>query len=298
MTGWSSENRSIRLSAVLIVQNEARHLNELLPQLGFADEVVIVDGGSHDDTAAVARRHGARVVARPFDHFAAQRNFAARQARGQWILSLDADERPAPGFAGQLPRVLATTCCAALRVPIRSRIFGRTLRYSGTQDDDPIRLFRRGRAVWRGEVHERLHVYGRIGRLRHGLMHDTLPTLAAFLTKMHRYTALEAAARTARGQAPRRGAAWWAPCREVFRRLVWKHGWLDGPAGWAFCLLSGLSEWVLQRRHQQQWQARLAAQHRARVEAWAPALFDGTTRPASAAPPMRLPIGSLQGGRR
>jgi len=81
------------------------------------------------------------------------------------------------------------------------------------------------------------------------------PPGRAFLAKMHRYTMLEARGRVAAGRAPRRGDAWIAPAREVFRRLVWKRGFLDGPEGWAFCLLSGLSEWVLADRHRRYWRA-------------------------------------------
>jgi hypothetical protein len=100
-----------------------------------------------------------------------------------------------------------------------------------------------------------LQVTGRVGRLCHGLEHETLPNLHAFLAKMHRYTMLEAEARVAAGRPPRRRDAWIAPIREVVRRLVWKQGILDGPQGWAFGLLSGLSERVLADRHRRLWEA-------------------------------------------
>jgi hypothetical protein len=95
-----------------------------------------------------------------------------------------------------------------------------------------------------------------VGRLDAWLEHDTLPDLHAFLVKMERYTTLEARARVAAGRAPRGRDRWLAPSREIFRRLVWKQGVLDGPAGWAFSLLSGLSEWVLADKHRQCWEAR------------------------------------------
>ena len=82
-----------------------------------------------------------------------------------------------------------------------------------------------------------------------------MPDLHAFLAKTHRYTSLEAHARVAAGQRPSRRDAWIAPPREVIRRLLWKQGLLDGPEGWAFCLLSGLSEWILARGHRRLWQA-------------------------------------------
>ena len=118
-----------------------------------------------------------------------------------------------------------------------------------------MRLFRRGSARWVGSVHEVLRVSGRVGRLRGWLEHRALADLDAFLVKMRRYTTLEAKGRVAAGRRPRRHQAWIAPAQEVFRRLVWKQGFLDGPAAWAFCLLSGLSQWVLAREHRRLWEA-------------------------------------------
>lgn len=243
------------ITAAIIALNEAQNLAELLPRLAWVDEIVVVDGGSADGTAAIARSHGCLAALRPFDGFAEQRNQALKLATGDWILSIDADERPTPRLAAEIRKRIASNRHAAFRVPIRSRIFGRPLRFCGTQDDWPLRLFRRQGARWVGRVHEVLQITGRLGRLRHGLEHETLPSLHAFLAKMHRYTMLEAEARVAAGRPPRRWDAWIAPVREVARRLVWKQGILDGPQGWAFCLLSGLSERVLADRHRRLWEA-------------------------------------------
>ena len=249
--------RSPRITAAIIARNEERNLAELLPQLQRMDEIVVVNGGSVDGTLDVACAHGCRVDSRPFDNFADQRNHACRLATGDWILSIDADERPTPRLLAEIRRVTAAGDRAAYRVPIRSTIFGRPVRYGGTQDDRPLRLFRRSRACWRGSVHEVLHVDGPTGLLQGWLEHVTLPDLHAFLAKVHRYTMLEARARVQAGRAPCPCSTFLAPAREVFRRLVWKWGLLDGPAGWAFCLLSGLSEWLLAMRHRYLWHDRL-----------------------------------------
>jgi hypothetical protein len=144
----------------------------------------------------------------------------------------------------------------AFRIPIRSRIFGRPFRFSGTQDDRPIRLVRRTSAYWDGDVHEILRTTGPIGAMTGWLDHVTMPDLQTFLSKMDRYTRLAAEGRVAENIPPRWFSAWVMPPREVFRRLIWKFGFLDGPEGWAFCLLSGLSEWVLTTRHRSLWARR------------------------------------------
>ena len=217
--------------------------------------MIVVDGGSSDRSVAIAERGGAKTFRRPFDTFAVQRNFALAQSKCDWCLSLDADERPTPAMMREVRRKISQTTTNAFRVPIRSTIFGRRFRYCGTQDDRPIRLFRRDAAQWQGDVHEVLQVSGRVAPLTHSLEHFTLPNLPSFLAKMNRYTALEASARVAANRAPRRHAPWSAPLVEVFRRLVWKHGWLDGPEGWAFCALSGLSAHVLAARHRRLWES-------------------------------------------
>ncbi len=246
---------SIQLTAAVIAMNEAANLAALAESLRWVDEVLLVDGGSTDGTAELAARLGMRVAHRTFDNFANQRNYALQQARGEWVFSLDADERPTPALARAVRESIGGIRFAGFRVPIRSRIFGRAFRFSGTQDDRPIRLVRRSAAWWEGAVHEVLCVAGRVGTLPYWLEHETIPTLACFLAKMHRYTHLEAEERVAAGRRPRRMEAWLAPPAEVVRRLCVKWGVCDGPEGWAFALLSGLSAWVLARRHWQLWQA-------------------------------------------
>jgi glycosyltransferase involved in cell wall biosynthesis len=243
------------ISVICITLNEERNLPGLLDRLNWADEVVVVDGGSRDATCAVARSRGARVCQRPFDNFARQQNFALSLARGDWVLSLDADERPTTEMIAEIRQRVRDTRYDAFRVRIRSSIFGRVMRFSGTQDDRQVRLVRRGQARWQGEVHETLETTGAVGQLHSWLDHDPLPNLAAFLTKMHRYTTLAAEARVAGNRAPRGADAWLSPAREVFRRLIWKQGLCDGPEGWCFCLLSGLSEWVLAHKHRRLWNA-------------------------------------------
>lgn len=241
------------ITAALITLNEQHELPGLLSQLDWVDEVVVVDSGSVDQTVAVARESGCRVAVRRFDDYATQRNYALQMARGDWILSMDADERPTRRLVTEIRRCLSDPSFDAFRVRIRSRIFGRRFRFSGTQDDCPVRLFRRGTAAWRGGVHERLCVRGPVGQLRGWLEHETLGDLAEFLQKMNHYTAIEVRDRAGRAEAPRRHEIWTAPLLEIGRRLIWKLGLLDGPQGWAFGLLSGLSAWVTAVRHRKSW---------------------------------------------
>ncbi|MEJ2626465.1 MAG: glycosyltransferase family 2 protein, partial [Pseudolabrys sp.] len=86
----------MRLSVIIIAQDEAANIGECLDSVAFAEERIVVDGGSRDDTVAIAQGKGARVESRPFAGFGAQKNFALSLATGEWVLSLDADERVSP----------------------------------------------------------------------------------------------------------------------------------------------------------------------------------------------------------
>jgi glycosyltransferase involved in cell wall biosynthesis len=252
------------ISVAVIALNEESHLGRLLPQLDWADETIVVDGGSSDRSVAIARSYGANVVERAFDVFANQRNAALDAARGDWIFFIDADERPTPRLVDEIRDRIATERCDGYRVPIRSTIFGRRFRFSGTQNDVPLRLMRRGSGRWGGSVHERFAIAGPVGKLTAHLDHFTLPTVAEFRRKMQRYTTLEAEARVSRRQSPKLRDAWLRPALETFRRLVWKQGWLDGLEGWKFCALSGYSEWVLARKHRELWRSNCEAQDKSR----------------------------------
>ena len=168
------------ITVALITRNESANLRDLLPQLGWADQVVVVDSGSTDDTVDVARSHGCCVAVHSFDNFARQRNRALDLSRSDWVMSLDADEGPTARLVGEIRRAVARDRYAAYRVPIRSEILGRPVRRGGTQDDRPIRLFRRDAAHWVGDVHEVLEVNGRVSELSGWLKHRTLATYAAF----------------------------------------------------------------------------------------------------------------------
>src|SRR5205823_5804732 len=114
----------------------------------------VVDGGSTDRTAAVARKLGAVVIHRPFDHFAAQRNAALAAARSDWVFFIDADEQPTPALVAEVRRSLHRPGHCGYRVPVRSTVLGRRFRFSGTQNDAPLRLVRRDAGSWVGSVHE------------------------------------------------------------------------------------------------------------------------------------------------
>ncbi len=249
----------MRLSVVLIVKDEEAALPACLESVrDLADEIVVVDSGSKDATIAIARQYHARVLERPFEGFGRQKQFAIDQARGAWVLSIDADERVTPRLAEEIRRI--TSSPDADRPPagtpggrsgpngyeIRREVWflGHRLRFGGMQRDRVLRLFRRGRArVTTSSVHERIELDGPIGRLRGALEHHTHRSVERYLEKANLYSSLAAADGRARG----RRFHWWMhlrPAWEMLRRLVLLGGILDGHAGFLYAGLSAYSAWL------------------------------------------------------
>src|ERR1700730_374560 len=146
-----------RLSAIVITKNEAGNIADCLDGLAFCDERIVVDSGSDDGTVDIAGRKGARVVTREWQGFGPQKNFALSLATGDWVLSIDADERVTPELAAAIKAAVAGSRAGGLELPRVSSFCGRQMRHSGWYPDYVLRLFRRGKARFDGAVvHERV----------------------------------------------------------------------------------------------------------------------------------------------
>jgi glycosyltransferase involved in cell wall biosynthesis len=235
---------SPRISALIVARDEAENLADCLASLSWVDEtIVVVDALSQDATEAIARSLATRVVVRTFDDFAHQRNASLEIATGDWVFAVDADERATPELAGEIRRTLAdvSKTQSGYRVPIRSVVLGQTFRYSGTQHDLPLRLFRREQGRWVGTVHETVELSGSVGQLAGHLTHRTIPDMQTFLRKINHYTTLEAIKFHREGRPFRLLDLTIRPFWTFFKLYLGKQGFRDGLEGLAFCALSGLS---------------------------------------------------------
>lgn len=237
----------IKLSLIIIAQNEEEDLGACLTSAReVADEMIVIEGGSTDRTAARAASLGARVVPHPFQGFVEQKEFALEQAQGEWVLSLDADERLSPELAreiidkvkGRPPEV------EGFLVSRWVEFLGRRLRHGGLAKERLLRLFRRRSAHFTGgQVHERVEVQGPLGLLKYPIWHRPYRDLSEYLEKLDRYT--ELAARQA-WQDGRRFRTWDHAVLplEFAKRYLFQGGCLDGGPGFVWCALSSLSAWI------------------------------------------------------
>jgi glycosyltransferase involved in cell wall biosynthesis len=179
-----------KLSVTLITRNEAADVGEALDTLAWADEIIVVDAESTDDTAAIARRCGARVVVRPWPGYVAQKNFAASLAAHDWILSIDADERLTPALTGEIKALMAgAPGHAGYRIPRVTWYLGRWIRSTDWYPDYQLRLYDRRAGEWTGRyVHESVALRGSVGRLTHELQHFAYRDIAEHLETIDRYS--------------------------------------------------------------------------------------------------------------
>ncbi len=249
-----------RLSVILITKNEAHNIEACLRSVqGLADEIVVVDSGSTDDTADIARRLGATVsVTADWPGFGVQKGRALALATGEWVLSLDADERVGEALAAEIRRVVSAPGAAAAdttgqgfapgtagggatlagyELSRLSSFCGQWMRHGDWYPDRVLRLVRRGRARFTEDlVHERMVVDGPVGRLAGDLLHHTMTSLDDALDKMNRYTTGRALDRVRAGRrgslAGALGHGLWA----FVRSYVVKRGFLDGRLGFVLAV--------------------------------------------------------------
>jgi (heptosyl)LPS beta-1,4-glucosyltransferase len=186
-----------KVSVTVITLDEARNLAAALESVAWADEIVVVDSGSTDDTVAIASRFTDHVVVREWPGYVAQKNHAASIASHDWIFSLDADERVTPALAAEIRDVMSgEPTNAAYQVPRVTWHLGRWIRSTDWYPDHQVRLYDRRRARWTGQyVHEALEVLpagGPVATLHGELQHFPFRDIADHLDTINKYTTYSA----------------------------------------------------------------------------------------------------------
>jgi glycosyltransferase involved in cell wall biosynthesis len=230
--------RRATLSVAIITLNEEANLPRTLASVAWADEIVVVDSGSTDDTRAIAHSYGARFITEAWRGFAGQKNFAISLCTSDWVLSLDADEAVSPELAASLQTVLAAPPShTAYALRRRNFFLGRWIRHGGYYPDTKLRLFPRSQGSFQETpVHETAMFAGRVETLDGDLLHDAYPTLASYLDHMQRYSRLGADIAVARGRTGRGllgflNGVLLNPLATFVYNYILRAGFLDGREG-------------------------------------------------------------------
>ncbi len=250
------------LSVIIIAKNESAAIEACLTSVAWADERIVLDGGSTDDTVARSRALGARTaVDLDWQGFGIQKNRVLDLATHEWVLSLDADEQVSPMLRDEILAVMRhPEALAWYRIPRSSRYCGRALHHGGWWPDYVVRLFRRGQARFSVDpVHERLlgTPGGPLGTLKAPLLHDTYRDLEEALDKSNHYSTLGAHQAYARGQRASLGKAFGRSAWAFFRTLLLRRSFLDGGRGWLLAVSNAHTTfyryaklWLLHDRHE------------------------------------------------
>ncbi|MCB1175169.1 MAG: glycosyltransferase family 2 protein [Leptospiraceae bacterium] len=228
------------ISACVITLNEAERIGRCLQSLSFADEIIVTDSGSRDETVSLARAFGARVWVRNFDGYVNQKNFCISKARFQWIIVVDADEIVPPELAREIQESVAEgeTRYHAFRLPRMSHYLGRWIRYSGWYPDYNIRLFQNGLARFQGgTVHEFVVPDGPVGTMQNHLEHYSYRDISDHLARIDTYSTLIAQDKFQKG---RRSSIIWAMLKGLGKFCItwfYRGGFLDGRAGLVIAVL-------------------------------------------------------------
>jgi glycosyltransferase involved in cell wall biosynthesis len=211
----------------------------------FADEIVVVESGSTDDTVEIARQHADTVIQTDdWPGFGPQKNRALDLATKDWVLSIDADELVTPVLRDEILAALEAATHDAYQMPRLSTFLGREIRHSGWWPDYVLRLFKRSEARFSDDlVHERVVCAGSVGTLREPIRHASIVTMDDLHDKVERYALAAAQSLHTRG---RRGGPAIAAVKAgttFLRNYVFRRGFLDGRAGWTIATTAAGGKW-------------------------------------------------------
>jgi glycosyltransferase involved in cell wall biosynthesis len=246
----------LKVSVAIITLNAARDLDRCLASLSFADEVVVLDQHSSDDTAEVCRKHGAALHQTEWLGFGPTKDRAVSLCRNDWVLSIDSDEEVTAELARAIAHLPDDPAEAAFAVNRLSRFLGHWVKHCGWHPEHVVRLFDRRQARHNDKpVHESVETAGQVGRLPGLLHHYTYDTMEQYIDKLNRYTTLAAREQFAAGSRTSLANAVGRSLAAFWRMWLLQAGFRDGWPGYVLCLASSfyvLSKytklWVLGRQ--------------------------------------------------
>lgn len=219
--------------------NEAGQIRQVLESIRWADEIIVVDSFSTDETVEIAREFGAKVISRTFNGFGNLRNAALDAASHDWILSIDADERCTPELADEIRREARSPRFDAYHIPRKSHFMGRWMRHSGWYPDyRQPQFFNRRKMHYRNDlVHEGYTLNGRLGYLTEHMLQYPWPSIEVGTAKLQRYSTLMARRYAETNKRPSLFRMIGCPINMFFKTYVLQQGFRDGRHGFILATL-------------------------------------------------------------
>jgi glycosyltransferase involved in cell wall biosynthesis len=243
-----------KLSVAIITYNEAKRIRPCLESVKWADEIVVVDSLSTDETVKICQEYTPLVFSQPWLGYGAQKNLALSKVHHDWVLSLDADERVTPKLREEIYGILSgNSQFSGYYIPRKSYFLGRWIRYCGWYPDYNLRLFRRGQGHFKDRmVHECVELKGDIGYLKGDLEHETYRSLEEYLERMQRYSTLAAQEMEREGRSVNGFDLLLRPPVTFLKMYVMQQGFREG---WRGFLLSVFYSVYTFSKYAKRWEA-------------------------------------------
>ncbi len=220
------------LSVIIIVKNEAEHISRCLESVAFADEIIILDSGSTDNTLEICKQYTQQVFSTDWQGFGVQKQRALDKAKSNWVLSVDADEQITPELRNEIQAAMLQPKIFGFEIPRLSSYCGKQILHSGWHPDYVLRLFQRQYGSFTADiVHERVLVTGKIQQLNNPILHEAFVDATEVLSKINHYSSLGAQKLYAQGLRTSLKQAIFKACWSFIRTYILKAGYLDGQHG-------------------------------------------------------------------
>lgn len=239
----------MKISVVVLTKNEAKVLESCLSGLSWCDQILVIDDYSSDETLKIAKKYRAAVYQRRLgDDFAAQRNFALKKAKGQWVLFVDADEKVSPELKNEIIKKTKAGEDDGYYLKRIDHFGGRILRHGETANVKLLRLGKRDSGQWRRRVHEVWLIKGKVGEINAPLVHYPHHDLKEFLNKINRYSSLHARAILEEGQRPSLAKIIFFPILKFGQNYLLKSGFRDGLPGFVMAMMMSFHSFLAQSK--------------------------------------------------
>jgi glycosyltransferase involved in cell wall biosynthesis len=220
------------LSVIVITKNEAQHISRCLASVSWADEIIVLDSGSDDNTVKLCQAYTDKVFVTDWPGFGIQKQRALDKASGDWVLSIDADEQVSPELKAEIQQAIQDNQFDGFEIPRLSSYCGRDMKHGGWWPDYVLRLFKRELGKFSPElVHERIEVSGTLAKLTHPLLHEAFINPEEVLHKINSYSSLGARKLHADGKQTSLSVAILKGLWTFLRTYFLKGSFLDGRQG-------------------------------------------------------------------
>ena len=238
--------KKLPLTVVILTKNEEERIADCIKSVNvWTDEVLVIDDESDDETQNIARNLGVKVLTRKMDIEGRHRNWAYSQAKNNWILSLDADERPTEELKQEIAKVLFNPDCDSYTIPRRNYIGRKWLKWGGLYPSAQVKLFRKDKFRWKEEsVHPVPSVRLSCRQLGNDLIHYSYRDWQDYLNKLNNQTTLEAKKWFKTERKMNLFWALWRTLDRFVRTFIIKKGYRDGFTGFMVAYLSSIYQLI------------------------------------------------------